>query len=99
ILLSVPHWDFNWQLTYVLKSPKTLPKGTIIEVLGRYDNSPNNPSNPDPKALVVYGEQTWNEMLGGLIDVALEPDMANPEFCEPAPEKPSALSGASAALR
>jgi len=34
----------------VLKSPKTLPKGTIIEVLGRYDNSPNNPFNPDPKA-------------------------------------------------
>ncbi len=99
ILLSVPHWDFNWQLTYVLKSPKTLPKGTIIEVLGRYDNSPNNPFNPDPNALVVYGEQTWNEMLGGLIDVALEPDMATPEFFEPAPEKPAALSGASAALR
>jgi hypothetical protein len=85
ILMRVPHWDFNWQMTYYLESPKVLPKGTIIEVVGHYDNSPNNPFNPDPKARVVYGEQTWNEMLGGLIDVALEPQAVSPQFFEPAP--------------
>ena len=47
---------------------------------------------------MVYGEQTWNEMLGGLMDVALEPNMATPELFESVPEKPAA-SGASAALR
>ena len=98
ILLRVPRWDFNWQMTYSLRKPKVLPKGTVIELLGRYDNSVNNPANPDPNALVVYGEQTWNEMLGGLIDVALEPDMATPELFESVPEKP-AISGSSAALR
>src|SRR5215469_413181 len=85
ILMRVPHWDFNWQLTYYLETPKVLPKGTIIEVLGHYDNSPNNPFNPDPKARVLYGEQTWNEMLGGLLDVALEPREVSPQFFEPAP--------------
>jgi hypothetical protein len=92
ILLNVPRWDFNWQLTYLLKKPKVLPKGTIIELLGRYDNSPNNPFNPDPNALVVYGEQTWNEMLGGLIDVALEPDMATPELFESVPDPAAATT-------
>jgi hypothetical protein len=93
ILLNVPAWDFNWQLTYLLKRPKVLPKGTIIELSGRYDNSANNPFNPDPNALVVYGEQTWNEMLGGLIDVALEPDKATPELFESVPDH-SATSAA-----
>jgi hypothetical protein len=98
LLLRIPRWDFNWQMTYTLKTPKVLPKGTIIEVLGTYDNSRNNPFNPDPNALVVYGEQTWNEMLGGLIDVALAPDQPNMELFEAVPEKPG-QSGTSAAVR
>ena len=87
ILLRLPRWDFNWQLTYTLEKPKLLPKGTVIELLGIYDNSANNPFNPDPNALVVYGEQTWNEMLGGLMDVALDPNGPNPELFEAVEEK------------
>jgi hypothetical protein len=97
VLLKVPRWDFNWQMTYYLETPKVLPKGTIIEVLGHYDNSPNNPANPDPKARVLYGEQTWNEMLGGLIDVALDPSANSPQFFESVP--PNAVTNATAALR
>jgi hypothetical protein len=41
--MGVPHWDFNWQMTYYLETPKVLPKGTIFEVLGHFDNSLNNP--------------------------------------------------------
>jgi hypothetical protein len=96
VLMRVPHWDFNWQMTYYLETPKVLPTGTIIEVLGHYDNSPNNPFNPDPKARVVYGEQTWNEMLGGLIDVALEPMEASPQFFETVTAMPA---NATASLR
>src|SRR5262249_19116838 len=93
ILLRLPRWDFNWQMSYLLTSPKTLPKGTIIEVNGHYDNSPNNPNNPDPNALVIYGEQTWNEMLASLIDVALDPKVASPELFESVPEdKPTSAS-------
>ena len=50
VLLSVPRYDFNWQLTYDLAQPLLLPKGTELEVTAWYDNSPNNPANPDPKA-------------------------------------------------
>jgi peroxiredoxin len=65
ILLDVPHYDFNWQNTYVLSEPKLLPKGTRLHCIAHYDNSKSNPSNPDPDALVRWGEQTWEEMMIG----------------------------------
>ena len=69
-LLSVPRYDFNWQLTYYLQQPKVLPKGTVLECVARYDNSPNNPFNPDPKNEIYWGDQTWDEMLAGFVDLA-----------------------------
>jgi mono/diheme cytochrome c family protein len=65
ILLSVPKWDFNWQLTYYLEEPKLLPKGTRLEVVAHYDNSRANPFNPDPTTEVRWGDQTWEEMMIG----------------------------------
>src|SRR5262249_2533118 len=56
ILVRLPRWDFNWQITYTLEQPKLIPKGTILECIGHFDNSPNNPFNPDASAQVVYGE-------------------------------------------
>jgi hypothetical protein len=70
-LLTVPKYDFNWQLTYYLKEPKVMPKGTVIECIARFDNSANNPSNPDPTKEVFWGEQTWEEMVAGFIDFAM----------------------------
>ena len=70
-LLSVPRYDFNWQLTYYLQQPKVLPKGTVLECVARYDNSPNNPFNPDAGKDVYWGDQTWEEMLAGFVDLAL----------------------------
>jgi len=97
ILLRIPKWDFNWQMSYTLETPKMLPKGTILEVLGHFDNTSNNPYNPDPKALVVYGEQTWNEMLGGLIDVALDPGAGTPELFEPVRDKATGVGAGAGA--
>ena len=77
-LIRIPKYDFNWQTTYVLETPKLLPKGTRLEAIGLYDNTPNNPSNPDPKTEVVYGEQTWNEMMGGVMDFAIDPTLESP---------------------
>ena len=65
ILLRVPNYDFNWQLSYVLAKPLTLPKGTSIECVAHFDNSSRNPANPDPKAEVRWGDQTWEEMMIG----------------------------------
>jgi hypothetical protein len=65
VLLSVPKWDFNWQITYRLEEPKLLPKGTKLEVVAHYDNSRANPFNPDPTREVRWGDQTWEEMMIG----------------------------------
>lgn len=88
-LLLVPRWDFNWQMSYILAEPKFLPKGTRLESIGVYDNSPNNRFNPDPNAEVVYGEQTWNEMMGGMMDFATSPQSATAPIFKPVP-KPEA---------
>lgn len=64
-LLSVPKWDFNWQITYQLKEAKRLPKGTRIDVIAHFDNSPQNKFNPDPTKDVRWGDQTWEEMMIG----------------------------------
>jgi hypothetical protein len=65
VLLSVPKWDFNWQITYQLKEAKRLPKGTRIDVVAHYDNSAQNKFNPDPTKDVRWGDQTWEEMMIG----------------------------------
>lgn len=71
-VLSVPHYNFNWQLTYYLEKPIHLTKGTKVEVTGWYDNSANNPFNPDPSKEVHWGEQTWEEMMMGYFNVAVD---------------------------
>jgi mono/diheme cytochrome c family protein len=68
ILLSVPHYDFNWQLAYREETPKLLPKGTKIHCTAHFDNSAANKANPDPKRPVRWGDQTWEEMMIGWVD-------------------------------
>ena len=72
-LLSVPRYDFHWQMTYYLKEPKILPKGTIITCVAVYDNSPNNRYNPDPQSVVKDGRQSWQEMMAGFVDFGIGP--------------------------
>jgi len=67
-LLDVPHYDFNWQLQYKLAEPLKVSKGTTVRFIAWYDNSENNPANPNPKATVKWGPQTYDEMLLGYIE-------------------------------
>ena len=69
VLLDVPKYDFNWQLSYELAKPKRLPKGTQVICTAHYDNSTKNPSNPDPNSAIHWGEQSWDEMMIGFFDV------------------------------
>jgi len=62
-VLAVPRYDFNWQTEYVFKEPLKLPKGSKLHATAWYDNSKNNPSNPDPTQDVWWGDQTWEEMM------------------------------------
>jgi hypothetical protein len=64
-ILSVPRWDFNWQSAYVFKEPFKLPKGARLHAVAHWDNSANNPYNPDPSKRVHWGLQTWDEMMVG----------------------------------
>lgn len=69
VLLDVPRYDFNWQLSYELVEPKLLPKGTRIVCTAAYDNSEDNPVNPDPNKRVGWGDQSWQEMMIGFFSV------------------------------
>lgn len=71
ILLDVPNYDFNWQNGYHLEEPKLIPKGTVLKCVAHFDNSENNIANPDPTKVVRWGDQTWEEMMIGYVDVAL----------------------------
>ncbi len=73
ILLDVPHWDFNWQIDYVLAEPKLMPKGTQLRCFATYDNSSGNLANPDPSKWVFFGEQTWDEMMIGWFTAVTPP--------------------------
>jgi mono/diheme cytochrome c family protein len=75
-LLSVPRYDFNWQITYELAEPKVLPKDTRVEVIAHYDNSPGNKYNPDPSKDVRWGDQTWEEMMIGFWGTVVTPPPA-----------------------
>jgi hypothetical protein len=62
-LVWIQDWDFNWQDIYSFKTPLTLPKGTRVDVRVTYDNSEDNPRNPNsPPQPVLWGEQTFDEM-------------------------------------
>ncbi|MBI1791591.1 MAG: hypothetical protein HYR60_29025 [Acidobacteria bacterium] len=71
-LLQVNRYNFNWQLDYKLEKPLPLTPGMKVECTAWYDNSANNPLNPDPKAEVRFGEMSWEEMMVGVLQVAVD---------------------------
>ena len=68
-LLHIADWNADWQEIYYFESPVTLPKGSVVHVVGRYDNSAHarNPNNP-PK-LVTFGQKSTDEMCVGYIGI------------------------------
>jgi hypothetical protein len=81
-LLKVNHYNFNWQLNYRLSEPRLIPAGTRLRWTAYFDNSPNNPRNPDPEAEVRFGEQSWEEMMIGFFDVAVDAAIDKAAFFE-----------------
>jgi len=72
VLLSVPNYDFNWQIFYELKEPLKIPAGSTIKTVGSYDNSAANRWNPAPQKEVYWSEQSWDEMYVGFLDVSVD---------------------------
>ncbi len=65
------HYHFHWQMSYRLAEPRWLKAGTELQAVAWYDNSRDNPHNPDPEAAVHWGDQTYDEMMVGFFDVAV----------------------------
>jgi hypothetical protein len=65
------NYHFHWQMSYRLAEPRPLKAGTELQAVAWYDNSANNPHNPDPGAAVRWGDQTYDEMMVGFFDVAV----------------------------
>ncbi len=87
ILLSVPQWDFNWQNTYRYATPKWLPKGARIDCVAHYDNSAENPANPDPTKTIRWGQQTWDEMMIGYVHYMAADSEEEADGSTPAPQQ------------
>ena len=71
VILDLPRYRFDWQLRQPLPKPVTLARGESIRLEATFDNSRNNPRNPDPTVTVRWGEQSWQEMLVAFVDVAI----------------------------
>jgi len=70
-LLRIPKYDFNWQITYEPEGDLRLPAGTRVEAISAFDNSANNPHNPDPSKEVHFGDQTSDEMMAVFMHLAM----------------------------
>jgi hypothetical protein len=98
-LLRVLNYNFSWQLSYDLAKPILLPKGTRIQCTAHFDNSANNPNNPDPAKDVTWGDQSFDEMMIGFFSVAFDANLplksltAEPakEATKPRPKSPKEL--------
>ncbi|TMQ05014.1 MAG: redoxin domain-containing protein [Deltaproteobacteria bacterium] len=92
-LLAVPRYNFKWQFTYVPKDMIALPKGTVLKATAHYDNSAANPTNPDPDKTVMFGLQTFEEMMFGFVDLVYDEDVGSPNLISlRAADRESALS-------
>jgi len=74
VVLSVPKYDFNWQLLYHPAKPLRVLKGTKMYVEAHYDNSTANRANPNPNRTVYLGRMTWEEMMAPFFGVLIDAD-------------------------
>jgi hypothetical protein len=89
VLLNVPKYEFNWQLSYILAEPRHVPAGSKLEATAWYDNSPNNKWNPDPSQTVHWGDQTFEEMMIGFFNYKVPVDQPAPAAPRPAGARPA----------
>jgi hypothetical protein len=74
------NYDFYWQLSYRLAQPRAITAGTTLQAVAWFDNSKNNPHNPDPTSAVYWGDQTYDEMMVGFFDVAVPANIDKNQF-------------------
>ena len=73
VLLSVPHYNFDWQLVYRFQDPILVEKGSVLKLTAHFDNSANNPANPDPAKTIRWGDKSEEEMFSNYFEY-LDPE-------------------------
>jgi Tfp pilus assembly protein PilF/mono/diheme cytochrome c family protein len=107
-LIWVKRWDFDWQGVFRYSEPVSLPKGTVLSMRYTYDNSSDNPRNPNnPPKRVTGGQKSSEEMADAWMEVlpnrredlfALEIAMMRHKLAK-YPQEPSGYADLGAALR
>lgn len=64
-IFSVPAYNYGWQPHYLLDQAIPISAGSKVHVIGAFDNSISNPTNPDPSKEVSFGLESWDEMFTG----------------------------------
>lgn len=82
-ILSVPVYNWHWQPWYNLADSIDLSQDTKIECTAHFDNSPNSPENPDPTKAVIWGQQSWDEMMVGFFNLRFAAAMPANEISSP----------------
>jgi tetratricopeptide (TPR) repeat protein len=74
-LIHIPNWDFNWQDQYFYEQPVLLPAGSTLVMDYIYDNSSDNPRNPNnPPRRVTSGNGSRDEMAELIVQLeAIDP--------------------------
>jgi hypothetical protein len=85
-LLRVPNFTWHWQLWYDLAEPMRLPKGTKLECSEHFDNSRNNPENPDAEKTVAWGQQSFDEMMVCMFNVSFDAAISTRQMLAPEPK-------------
>jgi len=91
--LNVPHYNWHWQLWYNLEDPIKLPKGTKIACTEHFDNSANNPENPDPTKTITWGQQSFDEMMVCMFNVTFDAKYTTRQILAPAKEPATPPAG------
>ena len=81
-VLSVPRYDFNWQMTYNFAKPTKVPKGTKVIFNAHYNNTVRR-GYLNPNKWVYWGDQTWEEMMGNWLGLIVDRDVQANEVVEP----------------
>jgi len=91
LLSDIDRFQQGWQLTYQYKNPPTFPAGTVLHITSFHDNSPANRLNPDPTAVVTWGERTVDEMAIGWLDYFYLSDAASTQSADGVRTSPLAV--------
>ncbi|MFN7918800.1 MAG: hypothetical protein U0Q16_01815 [Bryobacteraceae bacterium] len=75
-LIYINNWDFNWQGPYSFMEPVQVPAFSRFRLSCTYDNTENNPRNPNnPVKNVRWGEGTEDEMCVAFLGVTFDREL------------------------